>query len=1158
MENKTISLGVFYDHTKQEDKHFFGGFLNLAQNNINTLIEAFSEKFNKNGKVPDIKQFADASFGDTLSDSDYQNRTVFLKKHLPVIDYLKPMLTEREIFRKRLSLLLKSIDDLRGFYTHFYHAPLDLSSDLLELLNTIFVEVALDVKKNKVKNDQTRHLLKKNLVEELEFRYKEELEKLKELKKKLGDKGRRINLNDKDGVRNKVLNSAFNHLIVKNKEEICPKIYYDSNYTLYEIPENGITISQSGLVFLLSMFLSRKEIEDLKSRVKGFKAKIIKEEEEKISGLKYMATHWVFSSLSFRSLKQKLTTDFDKESLLIQIIDELSKVPDEVYQTFNTETQNKFIEDLNEYVKEGNTDRGLNDSLVIHPVIRKRYENKFNYFAIRFLDEFVNFPSLRFQVHLGNYVHDRRIKNIKGTSFETERVVKERIKVFGKLSEVNALKSDYVARLLEKPEQTGWEIFPNPSYNFIENNVPIYLSMDKDFKNEVNAFIKERTLEKPEERKKRRSDKDAKYQIVQKIGKNKSILNYEEPIAQLSLNEIPALLYEILVNKIPADQVEAKLKNKITKHFENTKNYDPLRPLPASMISSRLRHNANGNIDSSKIIKLLQKELDLSIQKLNELKQNRNELNKKVEGKIMRKFVFNLREIGREATLLADDLKRFMPSETRKAWRGYEHSQLQQSLSFYDKRPKEAFSILKEVWQFNIDEFIWEEWIVNSFNNSNSFEKFFERYYRGRQQYFEELLKDAVYIKDNESFEHFIDQRLPVRFIEKRLYTLEPPNVEKNKILSKPLVLPRGLFDEKPTFIHGKKISENSDDFAAWYKYTYDSKHEFQEFYSWKRDYQDLLAHEKQKDIDFKNNTKKLNSTQQLELLKMKQDLLIKKVKTQDLFLKLIAQYLFQEVFEHSLDISLKDLYLNQEDRLEKEHLALIQSQRKVGDKSPNIINDNFIWSKTMPYNKGQIQEPEIMLKDFGKFKHFLASDMVAKLLSYDQTKKWSKAELENELSIGRHSYETIRREELLKEIQLLENEILIKWPFKAGDQHPVELEEGSGTRKFPNFKYYMANGILQKAPSLCKYKDVEWLRNLNNKDFEELEEKDFAHKPEIVRIAFLITVIRNKFAHNQLPARQFYIYIQKEYPDIKGESVSHVYLNLFKHLKLRLEKITK
>ena len=93
-----------------------------------------------------------------------------------------------------------------------------------------------------------------------------------------------------------------------------------------------------------------------------------------------MATHWVFNYLSVKTIKHRLNTTFQKETLLIQIADELSKVPDALYQTFTKEQKEEFVEDVNEYLKDGDSSESLEKSIIIHPVIRKRYENKFNYF----------------------------------------------------------------------------------------------------------------------------------------------------------------------------------------------------------------------------------------------------------------------------------------------------------------------------------------------------------------------------------------------------------------------------------------------------------------------------------------------------------------------------------------------------------------------------------------------------------------------------------------------------------------------------------------------------------------------------------------------------------------------------------------------------------
>lgn len=1138
MDRKLNGLGIYYDHTKMQDKHFFGGFLNLAQDNIESVIKAFCVKFNTNQKKISSGQFAEVCFIDKDSDTDFQNKIKFLKMHLPVIGYLQYS-DGRKKFRENLELLLKAIDSLRNFYTHYYHKPIEFSTELYPLLDAVFANVSKDVRQFKKNDDKTRHLLSKNLSKEFQIRHQQQIEKLKELQAK----GKKVNLNDTAGIRNGVFNTAFKHLIYKEGEDFKTTTSYSSFYHGTDSAENGISLSQSGLLFLLSMFLGRKETEDLKSRVRGFKARIIKEGEEQISGLKFMATHWVFSYLSFKGIKQRLSTDFDQETLLVQIIDELSKVPDEVFASFDSTTKERFIEDINEYIRTGNEDFSLQESIISHPVIRKRYESKFNYFAVRFLDEFVNFPSLRFQVHVGNFVHDRRIKNINGTGFQTERVVKDRIKAFGKLSEISNLKANYIKNQLNLPDENEWAIFPNPSYVFIDNNIPIHISPDKTFKNDIAESKKLRRIQQPEEMKIRIGDKKKKFDIAKSIA-NKDILNPEVPVALLSLNEIPALLYEVLVKKTTPTDIEKIIKDKLNNHLEKIKNYDPEKPLPASQISKRLRNNTTNKgqktINTEKLIHLINREIEITETKLDIIAKNHNELKEKFRGKPLRKFLFTTTELGHEASWLAEDIKRFMPEAVRKNWKGYQHSQLQQSLAFFEKRPKEALNILQSGWDFTDGSSFWNGWIINSFTREKYFDTFYKYYLEGRKNYFSSLSENIKqHTLNNKNLRRFIDQQMPKSLFENRHYIMEDLETEKNKLLSKPLVFPRGIFDSKPTFIKGVKVNDEPHLFADWYRYGYDTKHTFQKFYEWERDYNDLLGNELLKDNDFSKNSIHYDKQSQLDLIQLKQDLKIKKIKIQDLFLKLIAENIFEKIFEYSPQLLLNELYLTQEERLEKEQAALQQSQRNEGDFSDNIMKDNFIWSKTVAYETSQIFEPKVKIKDIGKFKRFLRNEKVIALFSYDENKRWNKEGLENELFNGENSYEVIRREKLFKEIQNLEKKILDQWiPNKRS--HPEELEHNGN----PKFKTYIVNGILRKGTAIYNTDEDNWFEHLNENDFETLNIETLESKSDIIKHAFLLTLIRNKFAHNQLPAKEFFEFIKNNYPAIKGETASELYIN--------------
>lgn len=1083
MESKKI----YYNHTLSSDKYYFGGYFNLAQNNIELVLEAYKKRF----KEEDLNKLKDTK----LSDSDFNIRVDYLGRHLPFVHYIDK--ADRAEFGKKLCLLIGTVNRLRNFYTHHYHKPLSFDECFYTALDDLFLKVVKDVRKNRLKTDETKLLLKNKLKDELDILLKTQKERLLEDKAK----GKKVSLDD-ESIRNSLLNQAVRHLIYKDKESEEEKVskYYKSKQEEGVYAENGIAISQSGIVFLLGLFLTKKESEHLRAQTKGFKAKTKDIDNEypnlKSNSLKYMATHWVFSYLSFKGVKNQLVSSYDKEALLIQIADELSKVPDAVYSALPKELQESFVEDMNEYIKEENETHSLSDSIVIHPVIRKRYEDKFNYFALRYIDEFLEFPSLRFQIHMGNYVHDRREKNIAGTLYHTERIVKERINVFARLSEASKLKGDAPV-LKDNNEIVGWERFPNPSYNIEEGNIMIHLKVDKDLDDRIKIYRSERN--KNENRARRDENKIGKYKITLDIGK-KDKINYDEPVASLSLNELSALLYEILKRRATPEQIEKQICKRIREQFNKIENYQMGDRLSLSQIPSKLlKSSQEASIDTRKLLIEIEKEIDVTHQKLSLIRNNRAETKKIVKGRAVRRLVFNSRERGKEATWLTYDLLRLMPSAIRKEWKGYQHSQLQRSLALYDTRYNEAFNILESVWNLGDDTYSWNSRIKEAFKEK-SFDCFFEKYLILRLDIYTNL-KDAIDRIDNKGIlKKALKQQHVWNLFPERNFRIDTTQNLKEKLLAKPIVLSRGIFDEKPTFIKGVNIHEQPEQFADWYKYATCSQERYQRFYDYERDYKELFEQNKLRPEKERKKS--------IEKLAIENDLYIKKQKTQDLFMKLMAESLYEQVFEHKATFSLEDFYLIQEERLEQIKRANKQNRREKGDTSENIIKESFIWNMTVPYKHGAIEENAIKLKNIGKFKRLLIDSRIKRILEYVPDRKWRKIELENELE----SYEKIRREQLLMKIQTLESNILQTNGFD-GIQHPPELEQKGN----PNFKCYIVNGLLRKRDDVSDA-DLEWLLGLDEKTFEcGSILSELKMKPLVVQKGFMIIYIRNKIGHNQM-----------------------------------------
>lgn len=1145
-----------YYHDLVDDKSYFGGFFNLAQKNIESVFEEFCLRLSLQSSR-NVLDFAEQYFLDKISYSDWQRRINVLTEYFPIIEYLDLATSDerfkgvaigqlenekRKYFRDSLKSLIKLISDLRHFYTHYHHSPITINSETYALLDDILLKVAKQLRKKKMKNDKTKEILKERIQSEFKILLQQKIEQLKKLKQE----GKKVNLSDKEAIGNSIFNDAFQHILFKDKDNFSLKDYYKSLYPVEELAENGAPISRNGLVFLLSCFLGKKETELLKSNTFGFKAKVQGEHEsisKKHNSLKFMATQWVFSYLAFKGLKRRMNNQYNALTLLTQMIDELSKVPDSVYQTFSEKDKEEFLEDMNEFVQtpdgEANT---LEGATVVHPVIRKRYENKFAYFAIRFLDEFANFPSLKFQIYSGNFQHDKRDKTIKGSLLSSDRIIKERINVFGKLSDVVKYKNDYFQN---KPD-TAWELFPNPNYNIIANNVHVYLDFnDSKLKTEIE------NIRKGLNPKTRGKNRITKVEIVNEIYGKEQGISYQEPTALLSLNELNSLLYEFLVNKKTGQELENILVEKLKEHIQLVKDYMPGDEVSNSKLPKKLKKASENqqNYDLPKLLRAIEQEIKLTNDKQLQFKKNEKELNEidPKTRKDKRKYVFYSREKGEEARWIANDLVRWMPKKAKENWKGYQHSELQRLLAFYDierNTVKELLSSDVKIGDFKM----WGDDLQMAFNKTK-FEEFYKIYLTIRMKIFIDLRGRINNVKDDPKGLKIVLKEAFIVF-SKRFYVINNMASQKKELLAKPIVLPRGIFDEKPTFVLGEKIETAPHLFADWYQYCYLSTHQFQKFYQMRREYVILFEKQKLEKTDFKENKKKLSHYEAFQLFKMKQDLLIKKQMHQDLFIKLMADYLFVTEFvavdEATFEFTLRDLYQTKSERTENQIKANLQKDRLPNDYSENVFNNNFIWNKTMTYSlfNGQLIAPEIQLKNIGKFKSLEKDSKVQQILSYDSSKKWTKLELEDELTNKTDSYERIRRNYLLKSVQLLEKEILSS--FSLNNIHPMELEINGN----PSFRMYIANGILKNRNEIPKH-DLDWLINLAH--FEEVGLEEILKKDVNIQKAFVLILIRNKFGHNQLPDKSFYQWMTEYLEKEKDETYAKYFYRVFEWLKEEL-----
>ncbi|WP_212906737.1 type VI-B CRISPR-associated RNA-guided ribonuclease Cas13b, partial [Capnocytophaga stomatis] len=967
-----------------------------------------------------------------------------------------------------------------------------------------------------------------------------------------------------------IYNDAFDVYIDKKKDSLKESSKTKYNTESYPQQEKGdleIPISKNGVVFLLSLFLTKQEIYAFKSKIAGFKATVIDEatvSEATVSHRKnsicFMATHEIFSHLAYKKLKRKVRTAeinysegenaeqlsvYAKETLMMQMLDELSKVPDVVYQNLSEDVQKTFIEDWNEYLKENNGDVGtMEEEQVIHPVIRKRYEDKFNYFAIRFLDEFAQFPTLRFQVHLGNYLHDSRPKE----NLISDRRIKEKITVFGRLSELEHKKALFIKNTeTNEDREHYWEIFPNPNYDFPKENISVN---DKDFPiagsildrekqpvagkigikvkllnqqyvSEVDKAVKAHQL------KQRKASKPSIQNIIEEIvpinesNPKEAIVFGGQPTAYLSMNDIHSILYEFLIKGTSGEALEKKIVGKIQAQIQqiidkdiNAKILKPYQKEKSADIDNKEK-SADVDKEKLKLIKDLRQEQDI-LQKLKDEQQQREKDKKNKKSK--RKHELYPSEKGKVAVWLANDIKRFMPKEFKEQWRGHHHSLLQKYLAYYEQSKEELKNLLpKEVFKhlpFELEGHFQQKYL----------NQFYTRYLDKRLEYISGLVQQAENFKsENKVFKKVENECF--KFLKKQNYIHKGLDARVQSILGYPIFLERGFMDEKPTIIKGKTFKGNEALFADWFRY-YKEYQNFQTFYNAK---QYPLVELEKKQADRKRKTK------------------IYQQKKNDVFTLLMAKHIFKSVFKQdSIDrFSLEDLYQSREERLENQEKA-----KQTGER-----NTNYIWNKTvdLKLSDGKITVENVKLKNVGDFIKYEYDQRVQAFLKYEENIKWqaflikeSKEEENYPYVVEREieQYEKVRREELLKEVHLIEEYILEKVKDKE-----ILKKEGN-----QNFKYYILNGLLKQL----KNEDVESYKVFNlNTEPEDVDINQLKQEAtDLEQKAFVLTYIRNKFAHNQLPKKEFWNYCQEKYGKIEKEKTyAEYFAAVFKKEKEALMK---
>ena len=1132
MENTTVTgKGIAYSPYLIKDKHYFGGYFNLALNNIQNVIEEFNKRTGKKGNsLNGLKE----AFKPEMSFSDYERYVHILGEYLPItahLDkaYLKDNGTLKEIskeerivfFRDMLCKLINLVNSLRDFYSHHHHNTITIDPAVFAFLDTSLITTVADTKENYLKTDKTKQLLNVSLKEELDLLCREKTAYLKQNNIKFDRK-------DKNAIVNAVYNDAFKNFVYKKEDQLHLTDFKKSRIvnTGKMVRDFDLDLSVSGIVYLLSMFLSRKEIELFKGNIKGFKASVIKGSDDfEKNSIHFMATHRIYSVHAYKGLKKKIrATHFDaKQMLLMQLLDELSKVPHEVYKHLDTSLQNSFIEDWNEYFMDHEENgENLENSRIIHPVIRKRYEDKFSYFALRFLDTCIDFPSLRFQVHMGHYVHHKMEKQLVNGKIVSDRAIKEKITVFARLDDVNKAKNEYF-NAVDSNEEEGWEYFPNPAYDFPKQHTGAFEGSARQ-KNAgkigIYLHIKNSAIQQKIQEAKarlhphtRHNSKSSKQQIIEKIiGLN---ANYKKtpvvytgaPLAYLSVHDLHAILYDLLVKGKTAKEVEDSIEKQFVKQLSEIEAKD-------TSVKILKKYAVKGHISGINVPKLqndLVKEKDSLISLYDEHRYRVEDFEKTKKSRSYphkRNHILFPSEKGRIAVWLANDIKRFMPQSFKLEWKGYQHSELQRLFAYYETNHKLIEDLLQKA---GIKDFPFN---LYGCLQKNTLEDFYPLYLERRIDYIAQLVEQLKNFKEYPKIVKKVTAEC-FRILKQHNYKQCGLDEQVQRLLATPVLLERGFLDEKPTMLPGVAFSEHKELFAGWFIYYKENKN-YQKFY----------------------NTEQYPLTcNDEELYKINSH--IKKQQKNDVFALLMARKLFKEVFHHEAGFALADLYQSRSERLQNSQYARDTQQR----------NENFIWNKPVALGllAGRVTIPDVKLKDIGNFKAYETDQRVKAFLAYDPGKRWhaylpnnvKKEEVAlNVIECQLQNYEYVRAHKLLKEVQVLEQYIYEKTEDKT------VLKQSS----HENFRNYILNGLYNKDVT-------DGFAVFGKEKFENIVVNHIKEKAkDLEKKLFILTFIRNKFCHNQLPDKKFYDFCRETVAVKPDCFYGDFYLEVFKNIIDRLE----
>lgn len=377
-------------------------------------------------------------------------------------------------------------------------------------------------------------------------------------------------------------------------------------------PEEYDAISDFGFVYLNSLFLSKSDTELMLEQLEVFDGSPFK-------GKFTMEKAVLASAMAVYRINipkgRRLKMEDDNVQLSLDMLNELQKCPQELYEVFAQEGKDSFKREQMEPVRDAKTGEYVREIFVksekgqegqqkvrTHDgtgnIVYKgkgvysllvRKQDRFPYFALRFIDNRNLFPTIRFQIDLGYYRFAFYPKMRIDGSEET-RILQKRINGFGKLVKTENARVDkwgknFQGIEIKKPnESEKAEFARDEEGNIIEieqlvkadsDTIPFVTDKRANYNihnNRIGLYWEEKDSFSPQQQeeelepiipelKTKVNKSDAK--------KTRPDVRLISPMASLSVHDLPALIfYEYLRDGMDEKSAEDIIKEKYEKYVE--------------------------------------------------------------------------------------------------------------------------------------------------------------------------------------------------------------------------------------------------------------------------------------------------------------------------------------------------------------------------------------------------------------------------------------------------------------------------------------------------------------------------------------------------------------------------------------------------------------